>query len=328
MELEDARSLSPQAQQALRRRAVAAVVEQGQRQKRVAQELGVTPTAVNLWVQRYRAQGEAALAARKQGRPRHPSLSDEQAAETTRLMREHAPDQLGLPYALWTREAVSQLIQQQWGIQLSQTTVGRYLRAWGLSPQKPAKRAREQCPEAVRGWMAYRYPALHQRAQQEGAQIHWGDEMGLRSDHQAGTCWAPKGQTPVVETTGQRFGCNVISSLTNRGTLRFQVFEGSFTTEVFLDFLRRLVRSVPRKVFLIVDRHPVHRAHLVQQWVAQHSDQLELFYLPSYSPERNPDEYLNQDMRMPYASGDRAIPRSWCRQSSPTCTSSSSGRGS
>ena len=126
MELEDARSLSPQAQQALRRRAVAAVVEQGQSQKRVAQELGVTPTAINLWVQRYRAQGEAALAARKQGRPRHPSLSDEQVAETTRLMREHAPDQLGLPYALWTREAVSQLIQQQWGIQLSQTTVGRF----------------------------------------------------------------------------------------------------------------------------------------------------------------------------------------------------------
>ena len=141
--------------------------------------------------------------------------------------------------------------------------------------------------------MAYRYPALHRRAQQEGAQIHWGDEMGLRSDHQAGTCWAPKGRTPVVERTGQRFGCNVISSLTNRGSLRFQVFEGSFTTEVFVD----LVRSVPRKVFLIVDRYPVHRAHLIQQWVAQHSDQLELFYLPSYSPERNPDEYLNQDIK-------------------------------
>ena len=135
------------------------------------------------------------------------------------------------------------------------------------------------------------------RAQREGAQIHWGDEMGLRSDHQSGTCWAPKGQTPVVEETGQRFGCNVISSLTNRGTLRFQVFEGSFTTEVFVDFLRHLVRSVPRKVFLIVDRYPVHRAHLIQQWVAQHSDQLELFYLPSYSPERNPDEYLNQDIK-------------------------------
>ena len=145
--------------------------------------------------------------------------------------------------------------------------------------------------------MAYWSPALHRRAQQEGGQIHWGDEMGLRSDHQSGTCWAPKGETLVVEGTGQRFGCNLISTLTNRGTLRFQVFEGHFTTEVFFDFLRRLVRSVPRKIFLIVDRHPVHRARLVQQWVAQHSDQLELFYLPAYSPERNPDEYLNQDIK-------------------------------
>ena len=217
MELEDARSLSPQAQQALRKRAVLAVVEQGRTQGKVAQELGVTRTAVNQWVQRYRAQGETALAARKQGRPAHPQLPPEQVSELTRLIRDCSPEQLGLAYVLWTREAVGELIQQQCGLQLSRQAVGNYLRNWGLSPQKPAKRAREQCPEAVRGWMAYRYPALHRRAQQEGAQIHWGDEMGLRSDHQAGTCWAPKGQTPVVERTGQRFGCNVISSLTNRG---------------------------------------------------------------------------------------------------------------
>ena len=132
MELEDARSLSPQAQQALCRRAVAAVIEQGRSQKQVPQELGVTPTAVNLWVQRYRARGEAALAARKQGLPRHPSLSDEQVAETTQLMRDQAPEQLELPYVLWTREAVGELIQRQWGIRLSRSTVGRYLRAWGL----------------------------------------------------------------------------------------------------------------------------------------------------------------------------------------------------
>lgn len=296
MNLEDARTLSPQAQQALRKRAVAAVVEQRRPQNQVAQELGVTCTAVSLWVQRYRAGGEPALAARKQGRPAHPSLSPEQVSETTRLIRDYSPDQLELPYALWTREAVGRLVQKQWGIHLSPTTVGRYLRSWGLSPQKPAKRAREQSLAAVQQWLVYRYPALHQRAQHEGAQIHWGDEMGLRSEHQAGTCWAPQGQTPVVETSGQRFGCNLLSTLTNRGSLRFQVFEGRFNSEVFLAFLRRLVRSVEGKVFLIVDRHPVHRAHRVQQWVAQHADQLELFYLPPYSPERNPDEYLNQDI--------------------------------
>jgi transposase len=276
MQLEDARSLSSGAQQVLRKRAIAAVGQQQRPQGQVAQELGVSRRTVNRWVQRYRALGEPALEARKQGGPPRPKLTRKQLIQTTRLIRDQAPEQLELPYALWTREAVGQLIQQQWGVQLSQQAVGNYLRAWGLSPQKPAKRAREQCPEAVRCWMEYQYPALHRRAQREGTQIHWGDEMGLRSDHQTGTCWSPKGKTPIVETTGQRFGCNVISSLSNRGTLRFQVFEGSFTTEVFLDFLRRLVRSVPRKVFLVVDRHPVHQAHQVQQWVAQHSDQLKL----------------------------------------------------
>lgn len=175
--------------------------------------------------------------------------------------------------------------------------MGRYLRRWGLSPQKPAAPARQQCPYKVQWWLSTHYPALQKRAQCEGAQIPWGDEMGLRSDHQAGTCWAQKGKTPVMEGSGKRFGCNLISTLTNRGTLRFQVFEGRFTTEVFLEFLGGLVRSTNRKVFLMVDRHPVHRAHRVQEWVAQHPQQLELFYLPPYSPECNPDEFLNQDVK-------------------------------
>ena len=179
---------------------------------------------MNRWVQRDRAWGEPALKARKQGGSPRPKLNRQQLAQTTRLVRDHAPDQLELPYALWTREAVGQLIQQQWGVRLSQQAVGNYLRAWGLSPQKPTKRAREQCPEALRNWMEHQYQPCTGGLSGKGPQFTLGDEMGLRSDHQAGTCWAPKGRTPVVETTGQRFGCNLISTLTNRGTLRFQVF--------------------------------------------------------------------------------------------------------
>jgi transposase len=297
MKLKDARSLPPEAQQALRFRAVMAVLEQGRSQGQVATEFGVTRTAINQWVQRYRTHGETALLADKQGRPCHPSLKRSQSAIITSLIRDYSPDQLQLPFSLWTREAVSQLIEQRWGITLSQSTVGRYLRSWGLSPQKPAKRAREQCPLQLQSWLSDRYPAIRKRAQQEGAEIHWGDEMGLRSDHQAGTCWSEVGKTPIVQGTGQRFSCNLISTLTNRGTLRFQVFQGGFNSDVFLEFLRRLIRSRQNKVFLIVDRHPVHRSRKVQQWVAQHQDQLELFYLPPYSPERNPDEFLNQDIK-------------------------------
>ncbi|QDZ39116.1 IS630 family transposase [Euhalothece natronophila Z-M001] len=297
MQLKDARSLPPQAQQAIRKRAVMAVIENKRSQGEVAQEFGVTRTAVNQWVQRYRRGGETALKACKQGRREHPTLARSQVTTITRLIRDYSPEQLQLPFTLWTRQAVSQLIEQCWGITLSQTTIGRYLRRWGLSPQKPAKCAREQCPHQLQHWLTHEYPAIHKRAQQEGAEIHWGDEMGLRSDHQAGTCWSEVGKTPIVEGTGQRFSCNLISALTNRGTLRFQVFQGGFNSDVFLEFLRRLIRSRENKVFLIVDRHPVHRSRKVQQWVAQHQDELELFYLPPYSPERNPDEFLNQDIK-------------------------------
>lgn len=297
MDIEDARRLSPEAQQALRRRAVSAVVDDGLSQGEVAKRFGVSRAAVNQWVQRYRAQGEQALAAQKRGRPSEPRLKPHQAATICNLIRDRCPDQLKLPFALWTRDAVAQLIEERFGIRLARTTVGYYLRRWGLSPQKPAARAREQRPEAVQAWLDEAYPAIRARAQREGAEIHWGDEAGLRSDHQAGTCWAPKGETPVIPRTGQRFSCNMISTLTNRGTLRFQVFTGRFTADVFIDFLRRLVRQSDRKVFLVVDRHPVHRARRVKDWLAKHADDIELFFLPPYSPERNPDEFLNQDVK-------------------------------
>lgn len=296
MQNDDARSLSSEAQEALRKRAVNAVMD-GLTHQEAAEKFGVARGTVTRWVSEYRERGEQALDRKAQGRPAQPRLQGHQAATIVRLITERCPDQLKLPFALWTREAVAQLIEQRFGICLSVWTVGRYLRRWGMSPQKPAHRAFEQDDEAVAQWLDEVYPEIRRRAQREGAQIHWGDEMGLRSDHQAGTTWGVKGQTPVVAGTGQRFRANVISSITNRGSLRFRVFTGRFTADVFIDFLKRLVRASPRKVYLIVDRHPTHRAKKVKRWLAKHSAKIELFYLPPYSPQRNPDEYLNQDVK-------------------------------
>jgi len=178
--------------------------------------------------------------------------------------------------------------------------VGRYLRAWGLTPQKPVRRAYEQNPAAVRKWLEQEYPSIREQARQWKAQIHWLDEMGLRSDHQAGRSYGRRGQTPVVWGTGQRFRCNMISSITNRGRLAFMIFRQRFTARVFLNFLGRLLRltrKTRRKVFLIVDGHPVHKARLVSRWLAEHREQIRIFFLPSYSPELNPDELLNQDVK-------------------------------
>lgn len=292
----DARSLPPAAQEALRLRVVRAV-RSGLKQTAAAQVFGVARGTINQWVRRARRQGLAALKARRRGRPPRPRLTPPQTARVVRTIVGKCPDQLRFPFALWTREAVQQLVARECGLRVSVWTIGRWLKGWGLTPQKPLRRAFERDPAAVRRWLRTEYPAIRAQAKREGAAIHWGDEMGLRSDHQTGTSYGRKGQTPVIPGTGQRFRCNVLSTITNRGELAFMVFKEALTVPLFLRFLRRLLRQVQRPVFLIVDRHPVHRAQTVQRWVAQRPAHLRVFFLPAYSPELNPDEYLNQDVK-------------------------------
>jgi len=297
METQDARTLSPEAQQDLRTRVVRAIVEQNMTKAEAVRVFGVSKTAVFKWLKAYHTGGPQALAAQPQGRPKEPTLSEPQGARLIAMITNHGPEQFGLNATLWTREQVAALIQQQWGLQRHVTTVGRWLRQWGLTPQKPLRRAYEQDPEAVQIWLDEDYPAIQRQARQEGAEIQWGDQMGLRSDHQTGTSYGLRGQTPVVPGTGRRFRCQLMATVTNQGRLRFWVFTGRFTAEVLVDFLRRLVGQADCKVYLIVDQHPVHCSKKVRQWVSAHSDQIALFFLPSYSPELNPSELLNQDVK-------------------------------
>jgi len=292
----DARSISPSAQEHLRQLAVKAVLD-GIKQKEIAQLLGVTPQTISKWMKAYRLQGQGALKSKQKGRPQGGKLKPWQAAQIAKTVIDHHPEQLKLPFYLWTREAVALLIKRRFGIQLSVWTVGRYLKRWGFTPQKPARRAWEQNPEQVRQWLEKEYPHIRRQAQKEKAQIFWGDEMGLRSDHAVGRSYGLKGQTPVIEATGQRFGCNMISAITNQGRLNFMVFKERFTAQVFLEFLRRLLRQSDRRAYLIIDRHPVHRSRKVKTWVEANEKRLRLIFLPSYSPEINPDELLNQDVK-------------------------------
>ncbi len=293
----DARMLSSQAKEALRLRVVHAVVEQQMRPTKAVRVFRVSRTAVFGWVRACRAGGTRALRAHALGRPRRSRLAGHQAATAVKLITERCPDQLKLPFALWTRQAVCRLLAERFGLHVSVWTAGRYLRHWGLTPQKPVRRAYERNPAAVQRWLKEEYPAILAKAKQENAEIHWGDEMGLRSDHQSGRSYSKRGRTPVIAGTGQRFGCNMISTITNRGTLRFMVFRKRFTQPVLLAFLRRLLRSVRGKVFLIVDGHPVHHGKRAQRWLAAREDRIALFFLPGYSPELNPDELLNQDVK-------------------------------
>jgi transposase len=296
---EDTRSLPAAAQAALRTRAVRAVLD-GMTQAQAARVFGVHHNAVNRWIRRYREGGWAGLAERRRGRRpgEQAALSEPQQQEVIALVRDATPDQLGLPGFLWTRDAVAELISQRYGVWLARTTVGAYLRGWGFSPQRPQHRALEQNPAAVRRWLAETYPAIRAQARREGGVVLWLDEMGVRSDAAAGRSWAPVGQTPVIKRTGKRFRVNMISAISNAGRLRFRLFVGSFNGPVFIDFLGRLLRDCGgRRVHLIVDGHPVHHAKLVSAWVGRRADQIELHFLPGYSPELNPVELLNHDVK-------------------------------
>jgi transposase len=204
---------------------------------------------------------------------------------------------LKLPFYLWTRAAVRELVKQEFGIRLSLSSVGGYLKRSGLSVQRPVKRAYERNDEAVAQWLADVYPRIASRAKRERARIYWGDETGLRSDDVRGRSFAPVGQPTVVKVPGRRFGCNVISALTNKGEMSFMVFEGRFQAEQFIGFCERLIKHSPSKVFLIVDGHSVHRCRKMRDWLEPRVKQIELFFLPGYAPELNPDELLNGDIK-------------------------------
>lgn len=296
MRLKDARHLSPKAQEALRYRVVNAV-DKGMSKTKAAQIFGVSRTAVHHWTKAYSRRGAKALKGKKRGRRYRSRLAPYQAATTVRLIKQKCPDELGMNFSLWTREAVRQLLKQRYDVSVSIWTVGRYLKRWKMTPQKPLRRAYQQDPKAVQKWLKTDYPEIVKLAKQEGARIHWGDEMGLCADYQAGYSYSKRGKTPVINDTGTRFRCNLISTLTNRGKLSFKVFGENFNSEVMLDFLRRLIRHSQQKVFMIVDRHPVHLSRRVNHWLETHTDQIRMFLLPSYSPQLNPDELLNHDIK-------------------------------
>lgn len=206
-----------------------------------------------------------------------------------------------MPYALWTRAAVAQLIEQYFGIHFPVRTMGLYLVRWGFTLQKPMKKAHEQSPTAVKKWLDEDCPVIAAQAKAEGAEIHWGDESGLRSDDVRGRGFAPKGQTPVIRVNNKRYGLSAISTVTNKSQMCWRIFDRALNAAILIDFLRRLIKGGAKKLFLILNNFGVHHAKPVKAWLAEHADAIEVFYLPSYSPELNPDEMANADIKQAVA---------------------------
>jgi len=295
MREDDGRQLDHATLEAIRIRAVRRVRD-GEHPAVVARALGMTRSAVYSWLARAQQGGLDALRAKPvPGRP--PKLSGTQLSRVYELVVGTDPRQLRFPFALWTREMVQELIAREFQVSLSLSSVGRLLHRLGLSPQRPLFRAYQQDPEAVELWKTEVYPAIRREAQAAGAEIYFADEASVRSDFHAGTTWAPKGQTPVIKTTGARFRVNLISAVSPKGKLRFSVVTGTLTAPKFIEFCRRLLHDTKAPVFLIVDGHPVHRSKAVKSYAASTKGALRLLYLPSYSPELNPDEWVWKNVK-------------------------------
>jgi len=298
IELPDARQLSDEALQVLRLRALRGI-ELGYSEVELGDLLGVCHETISRWWTAYASDGLGSLPGNRSGRPLGSGrfLSDEQAKHIQEQIDGHAPRQLGIPHALWTRRAVRDLIHKEYGIGLAERTVGQYLRRWGYTSKKPQRHARKQDPAEVQRWLEETYPAIERQAAREGADILWADEVGVQADHHPGRGYAREGERATLEVPDPHIRVNQITAISNEGDVRFMTYKGTMDAVMFLLFLKRLVEGASRKVLLIADRLSAHKTPEVMAWLEAHKDQIEVFYLPSHAPERNPVEYLNDDLK-------------------------------
>jgi transposase len=291
----DGRKLDHKTLEVLRMRAVEQVAA-GAHPQDVARALGFHENTVYGWLAKVREGGKDALKAKAvPGRP--PRLGPTQLSRLYALIAGADPRQLSFEFALWTREMVREVIRREFGVKLSVVSVGRLLRTMGMSPQRPLHRAYQQNPEAVERWKSEQFPQIRTDAKKAGATVYFADEAGIRSDYHSGTTWAPIGHTPVVTGTGARYSINMLSAVSAQGALRFMVHDGTVDSSVFIEFCKRLLKDANTPVYLVVDGHPCHRSKATSEFVTATRGRLRLFFLPGYSPQLNPDEWVWKNVK-------------------------------
>ena len=298
MEKIDTRHLKPEALQE-RRRHVIRLHREGLNRNQIAKLSELSHSTVSKIIALFEEGGWSALKLSRRGRSvgQGRKLSEAQELQAQMIICEKRPEQLKMNFALWNRAAVSQMIEQEFGIKLPVRTMGHYLKRWGFTPQKPIKKAYEQRPEAVKKWLDDEYPKIAAKARAEAGEIYWGDETALVNTDVRGRCFAPKGKTPVTYAPGTRQRLSMLAAVTNKGETRWQIIDGNFDSDRLIEFLEALIKDAGRKVFLILDNLRVHHSKPVKAWLELNKEMIECFYLPSYSPELNPEERLNSDLK-------------------------------
>jgi len=304
----NAKTLSPDEQFQIRK-SIVRLHQQGKKPAEIAEILDVSRRHTDSTIKKYREEGFAGIKQKKRGRKRGDkrNLTPEQEREIRNIIVDKNPDQLRLKGCMWTRRNISELIMQLYKIKMPLSTLGYYLERWGFSVQRPTKRAYKQNPEQINEWLGETYPEIKERATTENAEIYWGDETGVQNTADYLRGYAPIGQTPVVQVEAKKFKSNMLSAISNRGKVRFNIYK-KLSPDVLIDFMRRLVADTKRKVFLILDNLRTHHSKKVRAWLDKHKHEIEVFFLPPYAPEYNPDEYLNSDLKTDI--GNRVMPRS------------------
>ena len=292
----DGRTLDHKSLEHIRKLAVTRVIEDGEDPSEVMRSLGLCRTSIYPWLRKFRDEGWDALVERIAQGP-EPKLNEKQRQQVKRWILGKDPRQYGFEFGLWTRRIVQVLIQEKMGIELGLTAVGRLLAGLEITPQKPLRRAYERDPKAVEAWLKETYPKLRKRAKQAGGMIFFLDEAGFQSDPPLGRTYGLKGKTPVVMTSGQRQSINVISAVNAQGAFWAATYDGKLNADSFIAFLQNFMKGRSRKVFLVVDGHPAHKANTVKQYVQSLEGRLELHFLPPYAPDLNPDEFVWSHMK-------------------------------
>jgi transposase len=304
----DARSFNDDTKQHIRDQIIR-LRKEGKKNKDIAIFFGISKQHASTIWQKYRKGGKSAvvlgLRGRRHGEKR--TLNKDQEKEIKNLIIDKTPDQLKFPFALWTRQAIKELVWRRYRTDMPIRTIGEYLSRWGFTPKKPVKQAREQKPEAVEQWLKTEYPLIARQAKKEKAEIFWGDETGIQNEANHTRGYAPQGTKPVLRIPSKKERINMLSAVNNEGKVRFMIFRESMSSSRLIDFMKRLIRDTKRKIYLILDNLKAHHSKAVTQWLEKKKDSIRAFYLPPYSPELNPDEYLNNDLKQRVHSGVQSV---------------------
>jgi len=301
-------SLSPEEQYQIRK-SIIRLWKQGKSNQVIAETLDVSERHVRSVKRIYAEQGIVGIKPKTRGRRLGDkrTLAPEQEWEIKKIIIDKYPEQLKLPGCMWTRENIRDLIKEKYKIDMPLSTLGYYLERWGFSVQRPKKQAYKQDEQRVADWIEQEFPGIKERAKEENAEIYWGDETGIQNTANYLKGYAPIGKTPTVLVDSQKIKINMLSAISNRGKLRFVLYKDNMNSDKLIDFMRRLVKDSKRKVFLVLDNLRVHHSKNVKAWLEKHKDEIEVFYLPPYSPEYNPDELLNSDLKRGISK--RSMPR-------------------